>query len=84
MVVPWFHHDIGETGLLSLRRARCMVGCWRTHIVLGVWCGSSEQQEASGLSVCILTGQVERCVSCLHQHNTVTAQWVQLYNRLSF
>lgn len=62
-----------QSHVLSCRRAECTARCWRTHVVLGVRCGSTEQQEASSLSMCILTRQVERCVSCLHQHDTVGA-----------
>ena len=63
-------HDIIE----AQQGAHCIVGFWGTHVVFDFWCGSCEQQKASGLGVCILTGQVERCVSCLSQHHTVITE----------
>lgn len=38
-----------------------------TYMVLAVGSGAAQQQDLGALSVTVLTGQVESCVSCLEK-----------------
>lgn len=50
-----------------------------THVVLAVGPGAPQQQHLGALSVAVLTGEVESCVSCLEAESHHLLLFTRIY-----